>query len=70
MPQLPGDLVVGNQPPGFGVRPSLFNSLDDIQVIEHVIEAAVVGELVEEGPHRFLGVLHGGSIARRPEGAW
>lgn len=53
------------QPAGSGVRLSLFHGLDDMQVIEDVGEAAVVRELIEEGPHCFLGVLHEASIAGR-----
>ena len=55
-----GDLLMGDGPSRFDVRQTLFDSLDHVEVVQDVLERAVIRELVEEiangvlGFHRYL----------------
>jgi len=56
----PPDLLdtIVDEPAGFSVGKPSLDFLNDVQVIDNIIEAAVVGQPLEKIPHALLGRLH------------
>jgi hypothetical protein len=48
-------LLVRDNPAGFAVRETPPDRLHDVQVVQHVIEAAIVRETVEQRPNGIFG---------------
>jgi hypothetical protein len=48
-------LLVRDNPAGFAVREAPPDRLHDVQVVQHVVEAAIVWETVEEFPNSIFG---------------
>ena len=46
--KLPGYLLVGNRPSGFGVGLAALNGLQDVQMVLHIIQTAVVRQTVKK----------------------
>jgi hypothetical protein len=58
LPELALHLRVGNEPPGLGVGDPLGKTLEDIEVVEDIVQSAIIGKLVEKvsnGSLRFHG---------------
>lgn len=51
-----GNLFVGECTPGFDIGSPAGYGLDNVKVVEHVIQTAVVWESVEHGLHGFFGL--------------
>ena len=51
-----GDLFVGECTPRFDICSPAGHGLDNVQVVEHVIQTAVVWESIQHGLHSFFGL--------------
>ena len=51
-----GDLFVGECTPRFDICSPAGHGLDNVQVVEHVIQTAVVRESIQHGLHSFFGL--------------
>src|SRR5881628_2246488 len=51
------DLFMSDRPSGSNVRASSFYCLENVEVIEHVVEGAILGKLVKYGAGSFKASL-------------
>ncbi len=54
-PQLEGHLLMGERSAGIGIGDTSRRGLQDIQVVQDVVQTAIVGKPIQKGPNGIFG---------------
>ncbi len=54
--KLLGDLLVRDGPAGLGVGEAARDGLDDVKMVENFVQAAIIGETIQQFPRGLFGL--------------